>query len=247
MFSRIFEKKEFDVDVDFRAQRNVFLTSLSKTKTAKKRELHYRLIKFLMTNFSHFVLSRFQNRVNVEKKAKMTRYNIAQWIDKIVEFFILDDEMTIFDRIQSLRKWNIMKFRVFKKQLTIIIEKKIDENYFKIFVKYVIRRIFFCLWIVSYYDANHFSNLQKINIENVNRNEFKQWTLKRFKLNRINWLIFELIIINKKFLRLIILFKRDFHDSSLSVNERKIAVNALNKLNDKSKWKFRVFVHTFFH
>ena len=59
MFSRIFEKKEFDVDVDFRAQRNVFLTFLSKTKTAKKRELHYRLIKSFMTNFSHFVFSRF--------------------------------------------------------------------------------------------------------------------------------------------------------------------------------------------
>ena len=58
MFSRIFEKKEFDVDVDFRAQRNVFLISLNKTETAKKRELHYRLIKFFMTNFSHFVLSR---------------------------------------------------------------------------------------------------------------------------------------------------------------------------------------------
>ena len=98
-----------------------------------------------------------------------------------------------------------------------------------------------------HYDANHFSNLQKVNIESANRNKFKQWTLRHFKLNRINWLIFELIIINKKFLKLIILFKRDFHDSSLNVNERKIVVNALNKLSDKSKWKFRVFVHIFSH
>ena len=100
---------------------------------------------------------------------------------------------------------------------------------------------------MSYYDANHFSNLQKINIESANRNEFKQWTLKRFKLNRISWLILELIIINKKFLKLIILFKRNFHDLSLNVSERKIAVNALNKLSDKSEWKFRVFVYIFFH
>ena len=132
-------------------------------------------------------------------------------------------------------KMKYHEFRVLEKQLTIIIEEKIDENYFKVFVKYVIRRIFFYLWIVFHYDANHFSNLQKVNIESANRNEFKQWTLKRFKLNRISWLIFELIIINKKFLRLIILLKRDSHDSSLSVNERKIAVNALNKLSDKSK------------